>query len=149
MSRPDRTNFAVLKIDPVPAPADLNEILHSLKTVASTQSQRMAEAYVRIAEEIEKARQRVAVSKLKTFLVSECGLNRSDLAMYLRFTDTLGQHAKTLIARGLPMTVAKSLVARRVSMLWRFTNAIRRQSRRSWPIAGSVRCIVRMSRNGD
>ncbi|MER8573363.1 DNA (cytosine-5-)-methyltransferase [Mesorhizobium sp. M1409] len=48
---------------------------------------------------------------MKTFLVSECGLNGSDIGMYLRLTEALGEHVKTITARGLPLTVAKSLIA--------------------------------------
>ncbi|WP_458575179.1 DNA cytosine methyltransferase [Pseudaminobacter sp. NGMCC 1.201702] len=103
----------VIPLEPVaPEQApDLNEALHSLKTVVSKQNQRMAEAYVRIAAEIGRIREHLPASKLKTFLVSECGLNRSDLNMYMQFAGTLGQHEETITRRGLPITVAKSLIA--------------------------------------
>lgn len=90
---------------------DLNQELHLVKTTVIKQNRKMAEAYTRIATEIENVRQHLPVSKLKTFLTSECGLNRSDIGMYLRFNEALGSHAKTVTTHGLPLTVAKSLVA--------------------------------------
>lgn len=105
----------IVPIEPVaPEPAlDLNKALHSLKTAVSRQNQRMAEAYVRIADEIEKVRGRLPATKLKTFLVSECGLNRADLNLYMKFTQILGDedNKEMITRRGLPMSVAKALIA--------------------------------------
>lgn len=112
-TEPVRDEQVDIEIEPVTAAPepDLNQRLHLLKTVVSKQNQRMAEAYVRIAAEIERIREHLPASKLKTFLVSECGLNRSDLNMYMRVARALGQHEETITRRGLPVTVAKSLIA--------------------------------------
>lgn len=93
---------------PEPEPS-LPKRLHLLKTAVFRQNKRMAEACVDIVDEIEKVRGHIPASKLKSFLMSECGLNRSDLNMYLKFEQTLGQHKETITRNGLPVTVVKAL----------------------------------------
>ncbi|MBU2145864.1 MAG: hypothetical protein KKD02_05920 [Alphaproteobacteria bacterium] len=99
-------------VERLPDP-DLNKALHSLKTVLSKENKSMAKSYVAIASEIELIRkhEHLSKSKLKTFLVSECGVNRSDLNMYTKFKDILDTHKKTILKRGVPLTVAKALIA--------------------------------------
>ncbi|TPK91519.1 DNA (cytosine-5-)-methyltransferase [Mesorhizobium sp. B2-4-17] len=99
------------QVRPIQPLLDLNVSLHSVKTAVRAQNRRMAEGYTRIATEIERVRRHLPVSKLKTFLTSECGLNRSDIGMYLKFMEVLGPHMDLVTERGLPMTVAKSLIA--------------------------------------
>lgn len=130
-------------VAPEPAP-DLNKALHSLKTAVSRQNQRMAEAYVRIADEIEKVRGRLPATKLKTFLVSECGLNRADLNLYMRFAQILGDDKEMITRRGLPMSLAKSLIAAPEAVR---SEALERIEAGSFIHSGDVSAIRRRQRD--
>jgi hypothetical protein len=68
-----------------PHESELNDQLNNLKKCVQDQKKRMAHAFLRIEAAIQEARQTIPASKLKTFLVAECGLNSSDLNTYLRF----------------------------------------------------------------
>lgn len=83
--------------------------LHSLKEVVFAQNKKMAEAFVRITNKIETVRGNFSVSKLRNFLISECGLNRADVNMYMKFERTIGDYKETITDNGLPVTVVKAL----------------------------------------
>lgn len=93
-----------------PHESELNEQLNSLKKCVLDQKKRMAHAFLRIEAAIHEARQTIPASKLKTFLVAECGLNRSDLNTYLRF-DKAAIDRRLVEKHSLPFAVIKALVS--------------------------------------
>lgn len=94
------------------APADTqSERLHAIKERVRTRQKAMTKAFLDIASEIDAARHELPESKLKAFLVSECGLNRSDFRTYLKFTEALGAHRETIMKGAVSFATIKALVA--------------------------------------
>ena len=62
-----------------------SERLHAIKERVRARQKAMTKAFLDIVSELDAARNELPESKLKAFLVSECGLNRSDLRTYLKF----------------------------------------------------------------
>lgn len=103
---------AVVAPEPAaPALVDTNLRLHALKKRVQDQKKRMAKAFLQIESEIVEVRKLIPQSKLKTFLVSECGLNKSDINTYLKFDDTLGTRRELVEKNGLPFTLIKALIS--------------------------------------
>lgn len=92
-------------------PVDLSTLLLDLKKKVHSHNKSMAGAFLRLQKEIEDVRGIITASKLKAFLVSECGLNRSDVSTYLKFASVLESHRELVEKKGLPFTVIKPLVA--------------------------------------
>ncbi|TGS46263.1 MULTISPECIES: DNA (cytosine-5-)-methyltransferase [unclassified Mesorhizobium] len=94
------------------APADTQSArLHAIKERVRTRQKAMTKAFLDIASELNVARTELPESKLKAFLVSECGLNRSDLRTYLKFTEVLGAHRETIMKGAVSFATIKALVA--------------------------------------
>ncbi|TPJ54733.1 DNA (cytosine-5-)-methyltransferase [Mesorhizobium sp. B2-6-4] len=93
-------------------PADTqSDRLHAIKERVRARQKAMTKAFLDIASELDAARNELPESKLKAFLVSECGLHRSDLRTYLKFSETLGTHRETIMKGAVSFATVKALVA--------------------------------------
>jgi len=91
--------------------ADLNKSLYALKRRVRDSQRQMAAAFLKLASTIDQVKEHVPATQLRTFLASECGINRADIGTYLKFSETFGEHQEVVTERALPFSVVKALVA--------------------------------------
>ena len=91
--------------------ASPSERLHAIKKRLRDHQKAMTKGFLKIVSELEEASTQLPASKLRAFLTSECGINRSDLRTYLTFDAVLGARRELVEKKALSFSVIKSLVA--------------------------------------
>lgn len=76
--------------------ADLNKSLYALKRRVRDSQRQMAAAFLKLASTIDQIKDHVPATQLRTFLASECGINRADIGTYLKFSETFGEHQEVV-----------------------------------------------------
>lgn len=95
----------------VPVVVDPGEALRRARDAVMRRRRAMTEAFLGIVDTVEDVRAVLAVSKLRAFLVSECGVDRADVKTYLKFTEALGEHRETIASRDVAFATIKAMVA--------------------------------------
>ncbi|KRB30868.1 DNA cytosine methyltransferase [Mesorhizobium sp. Root172] len=103
VDRPEGTRAALVDTQ--------SERLHAIKERVRARQKAMTKAFLDITVEFDAARNELPKSRLKAFLVSECGLNKSDFRTYLKFSETLGAHRETIMKGAVSFAAVKALVA--------------------------------------